>query len=131
MALNLDKALGIHPQALAMRAHRAQLLATNIANADTPNYKAVDVDFKAALSQAQSGQLPLSVTDANQIQAVSGEEAQYQVMYRIPMQPALDNNTVDTQIEQAEFTRNAVQYQSSFTFLNERIKNILTAIKGA
>lgn len=131
MALNLDEALGIHPQALAMRAYRAQLLATNIANADTPNYKAMDVDFKTALSQAQSGQLPLSVTDTNQIQAVSGEEARYQLMYRIPMQPALDNNTVDTQIEQAEFTRNAVQYQSSFTFLNERIKNILIAIKGA
>jgi flagellar basal-body rod protein FlgB len=131
MALNLDDALGIHVRALELRAYRAQLLATNIANADTPNYKAVDVDFKAALSKAQSGDLPLDVTSANQMQADPGEGSKYKLMYRVPMQPALDGNTVDTQIEQAAFTRNAVQQQASFTFLNGRIKDILSAIKGA
>ena len=131
MAINLDEALGIHARALELRAYRAQLLATNIANADTPNYKAVDIDFKTALSQAQSGQLPLTITSDNQIQAAGADGSQYQLMYRIPMQPALDGNTVDTQLEQAEFTRNAVQHQASLTFLGDRIKDILYAIKGA
>ena len=131
MAFNIDEALGIHVRALALRNYRAQLLATNIANADTPNYKAVDIDFKAALSQAQSGQLPLAVTSPNQIQANDGAGSKFQVMYRTPMQPALDGNTVDTQIEQAEFTRNAIQHQASLDFLSGRIKGILYAIKGA
>ena len=130
MAINLDKALGVPVRALELRAYRAQLLATNIANADTPNYKAVDVDFKAALAKAQSGDLPLAVTNANQIQANSSESSKYPVMYRVPMQPSLDGNTVDTEIEQAAFTRNAVQHQAAFMFLNGRIKGILTAIKG-
>lgn len=131
MAINLDQALGIHVKALELRAYRAQLLATNIANADTPNYKAVDVDFKAALSNAQSGDLPLTVSSANQIQADTSEGSRYRVMYRVPMQPALDGNTVDTQIEQAAFTRNAVEHQASLMFLSGRIKDILLAIKGA
>ena len=130
MAINLDKALGIHVQALEMRAYRAQLLAKNIANADTPNYKAVDVDFKAALSKAQSGDLPLTVTSSNQIQADASQSSKYKVMYRVPLQPSLDGNTVDTQVEQAEFTRNAIQHQASLMFLDGRIKGILTAIKG-
>ena len=130
MALNIDEALGIHAQALSMRTYRAQLLATNIANADTPNYKAVDIDFKTALTKARGGELPLTVTRSNQIQAGGGNESQYQIMYRVPMQPALDGNTVDTQIEQAEFTRNAIQHQASLTFLGDRIKGILTAITG-
>jgi flagellar basal-body rod protein FlgB len=130
MAMNLDKALGIPVRALELRAYRAQLLATNIANADTPNYKAVDIDFKAALSKAQSGDLPLKTTDSRQIQADSSEGAKYRVMYRVPLQPSLDGNTVDTQIEQAAFTRNAVQHQASLTFLGGRVKGILSAIKG-
>jgi len=130
MAINLDETLGVHARALEMRAYRAQLLATNIANADTPNYKAVDIDFKTALSQAQSGQLPLTITNANQIQTGGTQDSQYQRMYRVPTQPALDGNTVDTQIEQAEFTRNAVQHQASLMFLNNRVKDILFAIKG-
>lgn len=130
MAFNLDQALGVHVKALELRAYRAQLLATNIANADTPNYKAVDIDFKTALSQAQSGDLPLTVTNSNQIQTSGGEKSQFELMYRVPMQPSLDGNTVDSQIEQSEFTRNAVQHQASLMFLTGRIKGILTAIKG-
>lgn len=131
MAINLEEALGVHVQALSLRAQRAQLLATNIANADTPNYKAVDIDFKTALSKAQSGELPLTVTGANHIQAGRGAGSQFPLMYRVPLQPALDGNTVDTQMEQAEFTRNAVQHQASLMFLSNRIRDILYAIKGA
>ena len=130
MALSIDEALGVHARALELRAHRAQLLATNIANADTPNFKAVDMDFRTALSKAQAGDLPLTVTNENQLQASSTGESKFPLMYRIPLQPSLDGNTVDTQIEQAEFMRNSVQYEASLMFLNGRIKGILSAIKG-
>jgi len=130
MAFDLDKALGIHAQALSLRAHRAELLANNIANADTPNYKAVDIDFKTALANASSGELPMSTSTSNHIQTVSGDSARYETLYRVPLQPALDGNTVDTQVEQAEFTRNAVQHQASLTFLSGKLNGILTAIKG-
>jgi flagellar basal-body rod protein FlgB len=130
MALNLDEALGSHVRALELRSYRAQLLATNIANADTPNYKAIDVDFKTVMSQAQSAELPLAVTGQKHIQSETDNRSKYATLYRIPLQPSLDGNTVDTQIEQAEFTRNAIQHQASLMFLNDRIKGILLAIKG-
>lgn len=130
MAFDLDKALGIHPQALSLRAHRAELLANNIANADTPNYKAVDIDFKTALANAGSGVLPLATSTSHHIQTASDNSARYETLYRAPLQPALDGNTVDTQVEQAEFARNAVQHQASLTFLSGKLNGILTAIKG-
>jgi len=130
MALSLDEALGAYAQALQVGGYRAQLLATNIANADTPNYKAVDIDFKAALSKAQGGELPLTLTDPAQLPSAAGEAATYPSLYRMPLQPALDGNTVDTQVEQAEFTRNALQYEASLTFLDTNIKSILSAITG-
>lgn len=130
MGFNLDKAFGIFPQSLALRAQRAELLANNVANADTPNYKAVDIDFKTALSNASAGQLPMATSSAQHLQTVSGNEARYERLYRIPLQPALDGNTVDSQIEQSEFSRNAVQHQASLTFLNGRINGLLLAIKG-
>lgn len=130
MAFNLDKALGIHAQALSLRAHRAELLANNIANADTPNYKAVDIDFKTALTNAGSGVLPLATSTSHHIQTASDNSARYETLYRVPLQPALDGNTVDTQVEQAEFARNAVQHQASLTFLSGKLNGILTAIKG-
>lgn len=130
MGFNIDKAFGIHPQALTLRAHRAELLANNLANADTPNYKAVDVDFKTALATARAGELPMATSNTQHIQTVSDNDARFQRLYRIPLQPALDGNTVDAQVEQAEFSRNAVQHQASLTFLNSRINGLITAIKG-
>lgn len=130
MAFDLDKALGIHAQALTVRAYRTELLANNIANADTPNYKAVDIDFKTALANAGSGNLPMATSTSKHIQTTSGNSARYELLYRVPLQPALDGNTVDTQVEQAEFARNAVQHQASLTFLNGRLNGLLTAIKG-
>lgn len=130
MSLSLDKAFGVHAQALSVRSQRAEVLANNIANADTPNYKAVDIDFKAALSKAQSGQMAMAATNAKHIQTSSGGGSRYETLYRVPLQPSLDGNTVETQVEQAEFARNAVQHQASLRFLNGRISGILTAIKG-
>lgn len=133
MTINLDKALGIHPQALALRAHRAEVLAANMANADTPNYKAKDIDFKAALNQARdqssSDAAVLMRTHAAHL-PTGFDGSSDSVMYRVPDQSSLDGNTVDDQVEQAEFARNAIQYQASLSFLNGKIKALMTAIRG-
>ncbi|HHM04697.1 MAG TPA: flagellar basal body rod protein FlgB [Gammaproteobacteria bacterium] len=130
MAISLDKALGIHVQALKVRAARAQVLAANIANADTPHYLAKDIDFKAVLNQALAGNGTLKTTDPRHFPSAQGVGEKAGVKYRVPLQPSLDGNTVDTQIEQAEFARNAVQHQASLTFLSGRIKGLISAIKG-
>jgi flagellar basal-body rod protein FlgB len=132
MAISFEKVTGIHEQALRLRTQRAELLANNIANADTPGFKARDVDFKAVmqaqLSQQKSG---LKVTKTNQ-QHMSLEDSRSsgKLMYRNPTQPAIDGNTVDTQTEIVQFTKNAMDFQSSFLFLNSRFKGLTRAIKG-
>ncbi|MFA7096520.1 MAG: flagellar basal body rod protein FlgB [Gammaproteobacteria bacterium] len=129
MPINIDSALGIHAKALAVHGRRAEVLASNLANADTPNYKARDIDFKAALQQAQSGHVPLKATHAGHIQP-AGTGLSSPLLYRVPQQPSLDGNTVDTHVEQAEFARNAVNYQASLTFLGGKLKTLLSAIRG-
>lgn len=132
MAFSFDKATGFHEDALKLRSQRAELLANNLANADTPGYKARDVDFQSVL-QAQLGQQKtgLSVSKTNQqhmsIQdpAIGGK-----LLYRNPVQPAIDGNTVDTQTEIVQYTKNAMDFQSSFLFLNSRFKGLIRAIKG-
>jgi flagellar basal-body rod protein FlgB len=151
MALNLDSYLGVHAQALTLEAQRTELLAANLANADTPNYKARDIDFKAALAAASggavnsgpslsTGTLPIATTNAVHLggqsaavaDATSGSSANLSsnLKYRVPMAPALDGNTVDTQLEQAAFAENSVRYQATLTFLNARLKELMTAITG-
>jgi len=130
MAINFDKALGLHPQALMLRENRAEVLASNLANADTPGYKARDMDFQALLkqqSQINSGSLETThsghlLPDQYQL---SGE-----LLYRTPQQATLDGNTVEDQIEQAKYGENALQYQASLRFINGRFSGLLTAIKG-
>jgi flagellar basal-body rod protein FlgB len=148
MALNLDSYLGVHAQALTLEAQRTELLAANMANADTPNYKARDLDFKAALAaasgDASAGTLPL--TAANTAASVGSlgtgtgtgtggyaadAAASAYLKYRVPMAPSLDGNTVDTQLEQAAFAENSVRYQATLTFLNARFKELMTAIVGS
>lgn len=133
MALDLDKHLGISQAALALRARRTELLATNLANADTPNYKARDVDFRQALAAAGApgARLPMLATQAGHI-ATAGEGAApgEQLQYRVPLAPSLDGNTVDAQLEQAAFAENAVRYQATLTFLNARFRSLMTAITG-
>src|SRR5579875_2997482 len=113
----LDNYLGIHAQALALEAQRTDVLAANLANVDTPNYKARDMDFKAALA-AGSGE-----TGA----PAAGADPTY-LKYRVPLAPALDGNTVDEQLEQSAFAENSVRYQASLTFLNTKLRDLLTAI---
>ena len=132
MAISLDKAFGIHEAALRIRAQRVEILAANMANADTPNYKARDIDFNAALKQATSGReaINMGVTHKGHIRGVSSGVSAEHIKYRIPQQPSLDGNTVESHIEQAEFTKNAVKYQASLQFFDGRIKGLKKAIKG-
>lgn len=131
MPLSIDSALGPLPDALVLRGRRSELLASNLANADTPNFKARDVDFHAMMDQAQGGQLTMQTTSAKHI--VFTEDNGFSgipLQFRVPNQPSLDGNTVDGQIEQAAFAENSVNYQATLTFLSGRIRGLMTAIKG-
>ena len=126
----LDKLFQFHQNALEVRAFRQQLLASNIANADTPNYKAVDIDFAKALRSA-TGNLALARTDAGHLDAAGGSPvAGVKPMYRSAAQPSIDGNTVDTNIEQAQFSENALQYMSTLQFMNGKIQSTLLALRG-
>lgn len=124
-----------HVQALQIRELRNEVLTSNIANADTPNYKARDIDFSAALRGAQAGQLhgqlALAKTDASHSDPVGVSRFGTNVEYRTPTQPSLDGNTVETDVEQAAFAENAVQYRAALTFLNGSIRTLHLAIKGS
>ncbi len=128
----IERAFSIHDDALMMRSQRSSILAANIANADTPDYKARDMDFTAMLQQIESGQdkqLRLASTHRRHIEG--SDQPQFSaIRYRNPLQPALDGNTVDLHAEQARFSQNAMQYQTSMTMLNSKIRGLLFAIKG-
>jgi flagellar basal-body rod protein FlgB len=112
-----------------------EVLAKNLANVDTPNYKAQDIDFRAALAQAGSpgANLQMTGTAAGQnIGAGSSSEVDLSsaLKYRTPLAPSIDGNTVDTQMEQAAFAENTVRYQATLTFLTGSLKDLMTAITG-
>lgn len=119
-----------HETALKFRAFRNEVLSSNIANADTPNYKARDVDFGAALKRAQGGQVSMVKTNAMHKSAWSTNRVGTPVLYRNPMQPTLDGNTVETDVEQAAFAENAVQYRATLAFLDGQIRGLRYALKG-
>jgi flagellar basal-body rod protein FlgB len=108
-----DKLFGIHATALQLRSQRMMMLASNIANAATPHYKARDLDFSKALDLAQQGG--------------SMEGA---VAYRVPVQASLDGNTVEMATEQTAFAENALAYRSSLSFLSGRVTTLTRALKG-
>lgn len=128
MAINFDQALGIHPQALAMRERRSELLAANLANADTPGYKARDLDFKAILQQNLPEAQPLERTQAGHVAPWHLMAAR--ALYRNPSQVALDGNTVEANVEQAKYAENAVQYQASLQFVNDGFSGLMLALRG-
>ena len=135
MPLNLDTYLGVQQDALKVQSKRMEVLAKNLANVDTPNYKAQDIDFKTALAQAGSSgsSLALTTTSANQIgnNATTGDvDNSAALKYRVPLAPSLDGNTVDEQLEQAAFADNTVRYQATLTFLSGSLKDLVTAITG-
>ena len=133
MASKLDNALFFQRQALNLRAYRQQVLAGNIANADTPNYKARDFDFastlKAAMAGRQGGDLPLAQTASGHLSG-SGAGALVRLMYRVPSQASVDGNTVDMDIERGQFSENAVQYEAGLTFITHQIKLLNAALQS-
>ena len=132
MPIDLDSAFGSFAKTMALRSRRAEVLAANIANADTPNYKAQDLDFKATLQQAQAGGGPLKVSHPHHLQPgqANGVPGGAGLKFRVPQTPSLDGNTVDIQTEKSEFARNALEYQVSMTLLGKRISGLRAAIKG-
>lgn len=131
MAISLDSALGIHQPALEARIKRAEVLANNLANADTPGYKARDIDFSAMMQKAQQDLGGMGMEKTHERHMDTGSMApESALLYRIPNQPSVDGNTVDAQQEQTRFMRNAMEYQASFQFLNGKINGIKKAISG-
>lgn len=133
MPLNLDAYLGVHADALKVRGQRTELLARNLANADTPGYKAQDIDFRAALAAAGGAEKPVAMraTDTQHMGTATGAaDAPASLKYRTPLAPSLDGNTVDVQMEQAAFAENAVRFQATLSFLSARFRGLMTAITG-
>ncbi len=136
MPLDLNTYLGIEPDALEVYSQRAEVLAANLANADTPGYLARDVDFRAALAAAGTAGGTLqpvrtSLADVAGGAAAGGSLSTEQFLkYRIPLAPSLDGNTVDAQMEESQFAQNTVRFQATLTFLNNRFSALTTAITG-
>lgn len=129
MTISFERALGIHAQALDVRVNRAEVLANNLANADTPGYQARDLDFKAVLRGEVDQQLNLETSHGKHL-PLNQEPFAGQLKYRVPLQASLDGNTVDTQQEVADFTKNVLDFQASFRFLNSKFQGLSKALKG-
>ncbi len=133
MNVQLDNALRFHQTALNLRAQRQEVLAANIANADTPNYKARDVEFGSALAGALQGRvgrpIALATTSARHLNA-SGTATSPQLMYRNEEQSSVDGNTVNMDTERAAFAENAVQYEASLSFISGMLRTMQQAVSG-
>ena len=128
--MNFDRIFGIHEQALHLRARRAEVLASNLANADTPGYKARDFDFQRLLREQVTPAQRMQVTQQRHIAPSAGLVSPASLQYRNPQQASLDGNTVEAEHEQVEYSANAIRYQASLRFLEGRIKTLKTAITG-
>ena len=131
MAISIDNAFGIHENAMHLQSRRAQLLAQNLANSDTPGYKAKDLDFKAALKSVEksNGHVSLNATQSGHIQP-KGLFMGAEQLYRQPMQSSLDGNTVEPHVEMSEFTDNSMRYLMTLRFMSGKINGMLSAIRG-
>ena len=120
--------LNLHATALNVRAKRNKILASNIANAATPHFKARDIDYQALINKAE-GNGPISSTNSAHFK-LSVSATANQMKYRDPVNPSRDGNTVEMNVEQMEFSENVIRYQTTLTFLNNKISGLMTAIKG-
>jgi flagellar basal-body rod protein FlgB len=135
MSSRIDDALRFNQTALNLRAARQELLASNIANADTPNFKARDIDFASALKDAVAGTSPrlsMQTTAAAHLSAAGDGKTVMgaPVQYRKVLQPSADGNTVDMDVERAQFADNALRYEASVKFISDDIKAMLAVIQG-
>lgn len=130
MSSAIDKAFATNATAMKVYARRAEVLSTNMANVDTPHFKARDLDFRTILQQSQGEQTALSVTNAGHISNTDRLSTSDALKYRQPMQPSVDGNTVDSEVEQSKFAENTIYYQASVAFMSGTIKGLMSAIKG-
>jgi flagellar basal-body rod protein FlgB len=134
MSSRIDEMYRFDQAALNLRAKRQELLASNIANADTPNYKARDFDFASALQGAMTGsgdKLAVSTTSPAHLAGATGDSVMgAPVMYRKPVQPSADGNTVDMDVERSQFADNALRYEASVRFVSDKAKEVLAALQG-
>ena len=135
MTGKLDDYLRFHETSLTLRAQRQQLIASNIANADTPNYKARDIDFSSAMQtalagtgQVSSGLLKTAADHLSGDPAVGAGTAE--PLYRTVQQGSVDGNSVDMDVERNQFSDNAIRYEAGLTMISAQIKNMLAAIQG-
>ncbi|HCN45121.1 MAG TPA: flagellar basal body rod protein FlgB [Pseudomonas sp.] len=131
----LDNELRFQQDAMSLRAERQQVLANNIANADTPEFRARDFDFAAELASSLNGDrisrgMSLATTSDRHLRAASSAASSRELLYRVPDQPSLDGNTVDMDRERAQFADNSVRYQASLTFLTNRLQSLKTAMQS-
>ena len=130
MAISFEKAFGLHPEAMLVRERRAQVLAENIANADTPGYKAKDIDFLQALNNAKARQSG-AMSRTNERHFAISTTSHLETQYRNPDQPDTgDGNSVDIHRERNAVMQNSLEYQASMTFLNSRISGLKKALTG-
>ncbi|PLC06431.1 flagellar basal body rod protein FlgB [Variovorax sp. RO1] len=130
----LDAAFRFHREALHLRAERQEVLAANIAHADTPNYKARDFDFGARLSEAvergrASSSVSMATTSSRHLAGQAQATAGHDLQYRVPHQSSLDGNTVEMDVERVAFADNALRYESNLTLINAKIKSLLSAVQ--
>ncbi|ADD76631.1 FlgB [Pantoea ananatis LMG 20103] len=132
----LDAALHFGTEALNLRAQRQEILASNIANADTPGYQARDIDFASELNRAmangraEGSSLALKVTSARHIEAQTNSAPSMDLLYRIPDQPSADGNTVDMDRERTQFADNSLKYQTDLTLISSQIKGMMSVLQG-
>lgn len=134
MISKLDEMLNFHRAALGVRTQRQQVLASNIANADVPQFKARDINFtqalEGALAQREATSTSLSTTSPRHLQAGPESTTDPNLLYRVPQQNSIDGNTVEMDVERAQFAENALHVEANLTFLNSQIKMMLAAIQG-
>jgi len=132
MSINFENAVGMREHAMRLRADRANILSSNLANVDTPNYKARDIDFHAELAARMSPTHGAQVrsTHARHIGFAQADHGSLDKKYRVPSQPSIDGNSVEEHVEHAEFMKNSLDFQVAFTLLNSSFKGLRKAIKG-
>jgi flagellar basal-body rod protein FlgB len=136
MSSEIDRLFGLHQASLSARANRSQVIASNIANADTPGYQARDLDFKASLSAAlgspSARPATLLRTSARHLSGphAGAELGGAALVYRSVAQASIDNNTVDVNVERAQFADNAMRMEASLVFINAKIKSLLAAVQS-
>jgi flagellar basal-body rod protein FlgB len=131
MAISLDRLVGVHHQALQVRNQRMEVISGNLANANTPGYKARDIDFSQAMKSAQSSQTSSNMVKTHEQHMSSGSRMQADIDFRIPTQPDTgDGNNVDVQVERNAFLEAGMRYQAGLTLLDGKFKGMKKALSS-